>query len=69
MENPKKFNPASLSQKDLEAAVEYYLGLHPKFFVYKVTEIGPAIYVNIWDNQLEEQNFHGFKPQLESING
>ena len=36
------FDPASLTNEQLEAAVEEYLGIHPKYFLYE----GLAIRLN-----------------------
>ena len=58
---PKRFNPASLSVKDQEAVIEYYLGAHPKFFLY----VGTTLFVDIYNMNLEGKEFNGFKPQLK----
>ena len=62
-----KFDPASLSQEDLEAAVEHYLGLHPKYFVYKSTEVGPCIIADVYRLALDGYSFTLFKEQAKEF--
>jgi len=57
----KKLNPASLSKEDQEAVVEYYLGVHPKYFNY----FGTRIEIDIWN--FSDTTFQGFKPFLKEI--
>lgn len=57
----KKFNPASLTVKEQEAVVEYYMGVHPKYFVY----YGYALNVDIYN--LKDKKFNGFKPHLKQM--
>lgn len=64
-EKETKFDPASLSLEDREAVVEYYLGLHPKYFIYRPTEVGPCIIVDINKITMDGQSFTLFKPQAK----
>ncbi|KPK95797.1 hypothetical protein AMJ80_03545 [bacterium SM23_31] len=56
-----KFDPASLTEKQQEAVVEYYLGVHPRYFRYWGTTINLDIY------NFKDKNFKGFKPQLKEM--
>jgi hypothetical protein len=62
-----KFDPASLSQEDLEAAVEYYLGLHPKYFIYNTTSEGPIIAVDGHQIMMQGVPFRMFKPHAKEL--
>lgn len=60
-----KFDPASLSIEEQEAVIEHYLGLHPRYFVYKPTEVGPAIICDVHKLMMAGETFTLFKPQAE----
>lgn len=60
---PKVFDPASLSDKELEAAVEFYLGVHPKYYIYE----GLGLRVNEWEMNHDRKAFNGFKPHLKQL--
>ena len=62
MPEKKKFNPASLSKEDQEAVIEHYLGIHPRYFVYR----GTIIIADVFNSRRAGKNFNGFKPDLES---
>lgn len=56
---PKK---VELSDAEIEALIEDYLGVHPKYFVYE----GLAIKVDIWNMEYDKKHFNGWKKQYES---
>jgi hypothetical protein len=56
-----KFNPASLSQKDLEAAVEFYLGINVKYLAIGEMEIK----TDPWLLAHDGVSFYGFKPYMK----
>lgn len=60
---PIKFNPASLSKADQEAVVEFYMGVHPKYYIYE----GLGLRVNEWLMRSEKNHFNGFKPHMEEL--
>ena len=59
----EKFDPASLTAEQQEAVVELYLGVHPKFFVYR----GTGLNVDIWNLNMAGKQFNGFKPHLREL--
>ena len=61
--SPKKFNAASLSQEEQEAVVEFYLGVHPKYYIYE----GLGLRVNEWAMNHDRIYFNGFKPHLREL--
>jgi hypothetical protein len=62
-ERSKKFNPASLSKEEQEAVIEHYLGVHPKYFVYR----GIDLSVDIYNLNLDRKTFNGFLPHLKQL--
>ena len=61
---PKKFSPSDLSVEEQEAVVEEYLGVHPKFFLYK----GLNIQLNHGQFRAAGNHFNGWKPQSNKYN-
>ena len=66
---PSKFNPANLTNEEQEAVVEYYLGYHPRYFIY---EGGFQIKVNVGMIQNDRRagkdiKMEGFKKHLEEL--
>lgn len=59
-----EFNPKLLTKEQLEACVEEYLGLHPKYFVYEGVFV-INVTSNLWRITADRVNFNGFKPALE----
>ena len=57
----KKFDPKSLSVEQQESVIEEYLGIHPRYFVYR----GITIEVDIYSNRRNGNSFNGFLPDLE----
>lgn len=55
---PKKFDPADLSKEQLEACVEEYLGIHPRYFLYE----GLQVKLNFGLFNYEKNVFNGWKP-------
>lgn len=53
------FNPAGLSREEQEAVVEEYLGVHPRYFLYK----GLNIQLNHGKFRAEGHHFNGWKPK------
>jgi len=65
MVQPKtKFNPASLSQKEQEAVIELYLGLHPEYFIY---DDALSLRADIDRAHLDKKNFNGFRPMMRRM--
>lgn len=61
---PKKFSPSSLSREEQEAVVEHYLGVHPKYFLYK----GLNIQLNMGIYRFDGHHFNGWKPKANKYN-
>jgi hypothetical protein len=53
----------SVNEDYKAAIVADFLGVHPKYFIYR----GDSIMINIGLMALEKAEFRGFKPQLESM--
>jgi hypothetical protein len=64
----KKFDPASLSVEDQEAVIELYLGIHPRYFVYRNSQQGlPGLEVDIYTSRRDRKDFNGFLPNLKKM--
>lgn len=61
---PKELDPASLSQEDQEAVVEFYMGCHPKYYVYQGLQLNVDIYSM---NRDGVKGFNGFKPHKRQL--
>ena len=59
----KAFDPKDLSLEQQEAVVAEYLGVHPKYFVYKGLNLQP----DIWNMEHDGFYFNGFKPHLREL--
>ena len=59
----KKFDPKDLSPEEQELVVEEYLGVHPRYFVYKALNLQP----DIWRLEHDKQYFNGWKPHLREL--
>ncbi len=60
-----KIDPASMSKQDIEAVVEYYFGIHPRYFIFAD---GLNLTVNEHVALAEGYHFPGFKPVIDSLN-
>ena len=60
----REFNPASLTQEEIEAVVEHYLGVHPRYLVYPTSV---NINVDVWNMRRDRKNFNGFLPKLREM--
>lgn len=60
----KAFDPASLSLEDQAAVVAYFLGVHPRYFLYK----GLNIQLNHGKFRTDGHAFNGWKPASDKYN-
>lgn len=58
------FDPASLSLEEQEAVVAYYLGVHPRYFLYS----GLNIKLNMGKFSFDKHAFNGWKPASSRYN-
>lgn len=63
--NPAPFDPGALTKEQQEAIVEEYLGVHPKYFLYK----GLNIALNMGKFRFDGKHFNGWKPKSHKYNG
>ena len=59
------FEPSKLSKEQQEAVVEEYLGVHPKYFLYR----GLNIQLNHGRFSHEGNAFNGWKPNRRKYTG
>jgi hypothetical protein len=52
-----------LTEEQLMLAVEKYLGVHPRYFIYAGTQIN----VDIWNLNNDRQYFNGFLPHCKQL--
>jgi hypothetical protein len=62
---PKGFDPSALSLEEQAAVVEEFLGVHPRYFLYK----GLNIQLNHGKFRFEGHAFNGWKPASYKYNG
>ena len=55
---PASFKPEALTVEQQEAVIEFYLGVHPKYFVYEGTS---AIKIDIYRMAMDGITTNGFK--------
>lgn len=60
----KDFDPASLSPEEQAAVVAYFLGVHPRYFLYK----GLNIQLNMGKIMFDKKQFNGWKPASHKYN-
>jgi hypothetical protein len=60
----KQFDPSELSLEDQAATVAYFLGVHPRYFLYK----GLNIQLNHGAFRSDGHHFNGWKPQSSRYN-
>ena len=58
---PAPFKPENLSKQEQESVVEYFLGAHPKYFVYEGVQ---NIKVDVYRMTMDGYPFTGFKESL-----
>jgi len=56
---PKKFNPKDLTIEQQEAVIEYYLGYHPRYFLYD----GLQIKMNVGRFEADERSQQAKNPK------